>query len=106
MNQSTLYFAIPGNLATLTGGYGYDRRLLAGLRQLNVTVVHQPLDAGFPAPTAAALEETGRWLQSLHDGSTVLVDGLAYGVMDALVAVHAARLHFIALCHHPLALET
>jgi glycosyltransferase involved in cell wall biosynthesis len=106
MNPFTVYFAIPGNLATLTGGYGYDRRLLAGLRQLNVTVVHQPLDGGFPAPTAAALEETGHWLQSLQDGSTVLVDGLAYGVMDTLVAAHADRLHFIALCHHPLALET
>lgn len=106
MTQSTVYFAIPGNLATLTGGYGYDRRVLEGLRQLNVTVVHQPLDASFPAPTAAALEETGRWLESLQDHSLVLVDGLAYGAMDALAARHANRLRFIALCHHPLALET
>ena len=88
MTQSTIYFAIPGNLATLTGGYGYDRRVLEGLRQLNVTVTHQPLDASFPAPTDAALEKTGHWLESLQDNSVVLVDGLAYGVMDEIGRAH------------------
>ena len=77
MNPRTVYFAIPGNLATLTGGYGYDRKLLTGLRQFGVTVVHHMLDASFPFPTSIALNETSLWLQMLPDNSIVLIDGLA-----------------------------
>ncbi|HTR00366.1 MAG TPA: hypothetical protein VMH83_10265, partial [Candidatus Acidoferrum sp.] len=105
MKLPAVYFAIPGDIRTLTGGYGYDRRLLAGLRQLGLNVVHQPLDAGFPAPTAAALAATDAWLQSLPDATPVLVDGLAFGVMDTLTGKHGKRLRFIALCHHPLGME-
>ncbi|MES2603315.1 MAG: glycosyltransferase family 4 protein [Pseudomonadota bacterium] len=101
-----LYFAVPGDLNTLTGGYGYDRRLLVGLRALGMQVEHHALAASFPAPDAAALSAANHWLQSLPDNATVLIDGLAFGVMDAVAAQHAERLRLIALCHHPLSLET
>jgi glycosyltransferase involved in cell wall biosynthesis len=104
--HTDLYFAIPGDLNTLTGGYGYDRRLLAGLRQLGLHVQHHPLAASFPAPDAEALTATDAWLASLPTNATVLIDGLAFGVMDVLAIQHGQRLRFIALCHHPLALET
>jgi glycosyltransferase involved in cell wall biosynthesis len=101
-----LYFAVPGDLNTLTGGYGYDRRLLAGLRQLGLQAEHHALAASFPAPDVAALTAANQWLQSLPDDALVMVDGLAFGVMDELALRHATRLRFIALCHHPLSLET
>ncbi len=106
MSMHNVYFAIPGDLASLTGGYGYDRRLLLELQRLGLPIHYHRLAAGFPHPDSADLTDTDRWLHSLPDHSTVLVDGLAYGVMDGVVAQHSPRLHFCALCHHPLALET
>lgn len=106
MTQPRCFFVIPGNINTLTGGYGYDRRLLAGLQARGVDITHVALPPGFPAPDAHARAVTASLLSSLPDSSVVLVDGLAYGVLDAELAPHAARLRFIALCHHPLALET
>ncbi len=103
---SELIFAIPGDIATLTGGYGYDRQLLAGLQRLGVAVQHHALPGGFPAPTPAALAETERWFASVPDGSTLLIDGLALGVLEAAAHQHGSRLRLIALCHHPLALES
>lgn len=101
-----LYFAIPGLLDTLTGGYLYDRQLLAGLRSLGLHVEHLPLPAGFPAPDAPAMRATAELFASLPDGAMVLVDGLAFGVLDEVAQQHAKRLKLIALCHHPLALES
>jgi glycosyltransferase involved in cell wall biosynthesis len=101
-----LYFAIPGDLSTLTGGYGYNRRLLAGLRELGLTVEILQLSAGFPSPSVAELAATAALFRSLPDQAVVLVDGLAFGVLEQLAAEQRQRLRLIALCHHPLALET
>ena len=106
MGVHNVYFAIPGDLQSLTGGYGYDRRLLAGLQQLGLPIRYHALASCFPYADDTALSATNDWLQSLPDHCTVLVDGLAFAVMDQLAAAHCQRLHFCALCHHPLALET
>ncbi len=101
-----LYFAIPGDINRLTGGYGYDRRLIAELKKLGFAVEHLPLADSFPQPDAQALQATEIQFTQLPDNAIVLVDGLAFGVMDAMAEYHGKRLKLIALCHHPLALET
>lgn len=101
-----LYFAIPGDLNTLTGGYGYDRRLIGEFRLLGRAVQHVPLPSTFPMPDVGALTETQKILSGLPDSAIVIVDGLAFGAMDDIAVAEAARLRIVALCHHPLALES
>jgi glycosyltransferase involved in cell wall biosynthesis len=99
-------FAIPGDLQTRTGGYAYDRRLIDGLRALGLPIRHLAWPGSFPAPDEAALAAVSRSLAERPDGSTVLIDGLAYGAMPEVAAAESARLRLVALVHHPLALET
>jgi len=99
-------FLVPGDPASPTGGYVYDRRIIEGLRARGWSVaLHSPGD-GYPAPDAVALAEAERVVGALPDGALVVADGLAFGVLPELVHRHAQRLRWIALVHHPLALET
>lgn len=102
----SLTFAYPGNLELRTGGYGYDREIIKGLRHLGWEIDLLPLGDGFPSPTPDTLAEAEKRLSSLDDGALVVIDGLAFGVMDAWASREAQRLRIVALVHHPLALET
>lgn len=102
---ASVYFAIPGDLNTLTGGYGYDRRLISGLLECDIAVTVIPLSRTFPVLDAAAAADADSRFSALPDDAIVLVDGLAYGVLEVVAQRHGKRLKLIALCHHPLALE-
>lgn len=102
----SLEFLIPGRLDTRTGGYEYDRRIIAGLRQRNWDIAVRTLDASFPHPTGEALAHVRAVLAGVPDQATVLVDGLALGAMPDAAGEAAARVRLVALVHHPLAGET
>jgi len=102
----SLVLIVPGSLETLTGGYGYDRRIAAELVALGWSVDVRELDGSFPLPTQAARDHAAGVLGALAEGTTVLVDGLALGALPAEVEREAARLRLIGLVHHPLAAET
>jgi glycosyltransferase involved in cell wall biosynthesis len=97
---------VPGSLDTPTGGYAYDRRLVAELAARGWTVDVFDLGGGFPFPTPEALAHVDRVLAALPVGTTALCDGLAFGAMPAVAHAHRNRLTLVALVHHPLALET
>ncbi|WP_158801874.1 MULTISPECIES: glycosyltransferase family 4 protein [unclassified Acidisoma] len=99
-------FAIPGDIDTRTGGYGYDRRLIVGLRAQGFAIRHLAWPDGFPSPDGTALAAAARSLASQPDGRIVIVDGLAFGAIPELAAEEGERLRFVALVHHPLVLET
>lgn len=105
MSERSLEFVIPGDLHTVTGGYEYDRRIIAGLTALGWRVQIHALDASFPQPTAAALTQAQSVFARLPEQSVVLIDGLAGGAMPQILRAHAARLRLLALVHHPLATE-
>jgi len=96
---------VPGNLDTRTGGYGYDRAMVDGLRALGWHVDVCALDGSYPFPTAAARAATAAQVAALPDHTLVLADGLAFGAMPEDAERHATRLQWVALVHHPLALE-
>jgi glycosyltransferase involved in cell wall biosynthesis len=101
-----LYVLVPGDLDTRTGGYGYDRRMIAGLRDRGWHVDVKRLDDSFPEPTSAARAEAAQVLAAIPDGSAVLVDGLALGALPEEIERAASRVTIVALVHHPLAAET
>lgn len=103
--MSEIVFAIPGDLSLPTGGYGYDRRLLAEWREMGVAARHLPLPGSFPNPSEADLAETGRAILSQPFDSVLLIDGLAYGAFPESIAAGLAG-RVVALVHHPLGLET
>ena len=106
MSVRSLEFFIPGDLQAATGGYVYDRRIIAGLRALGWQVTIHVLDASFPHPTVAAVDHAQAMLARLPDQALVLIDGLASGAMPQAVLPHADRLRLLALVHHPLAAES
>ncbi len=105
-DRRRLWALIPGDLDTPTGGYRYDRRILAGLAGLGWRVEPCPLDASFPAPTSVARSQARQILAAIPDGGLVLVDGLAFGALPELAETEGRRLRLVALVHHPLASET
>lgn len=100
-----VFFAIPGDLATPTGGYEYARRLMAALPATNWRPRPLPLPAGFPHPSADDLGRSYQALGSLPPSALVLVDGLAFGVLPRDWLDRLGH-RWVALVHHPLALET
>jgi glycosyltransferase involved in cell wall biosynthesis len=99
-------FAVPGDLATRTGGYAYDRRIIAELAALGWRIDVLTLGDGFPFPTADTRAAARARLAELPPVPPVVVDGLALGALpDEAQALHTSH-RLIALVHHPLALET
>lgn len=98
-------FAIPGDLNTPTGGYVYDRQVMAALPGAGVAVRHLPLPDGFPFPSRAALDETGRLLAAVPESAALVIDGLAMGALPPEALARAAA-PIVCLHHHPLGLES
>ncbi len=98
-------FAIPGDIDLATGGYAYDRRVLALLPEMGIDVEHMVLTQRFPAPTKLDLCATAQALAAAASGTVLLIDGLAYGAFSAATLTSIPH-PIVALVHHPLALET
>jgi glycosyltransferase involved in cell wall biosynthesis len=96
---------VPGDLATPTGGYGYDRRMIAELGDLGWQIDLLNLGEGFPWPSEATGAAARTRLLAVPAGRTIVVDGLALGVLPETASLLAGRNPLLALVHHPLALE-
>ncbi|HEX4049432.1 MAG TPA: glycosyltransferase family 4 protein [Steroidobacteraceae bacterium] len=102
MAHEAFEFLIPGELQAATGGYVYDRRILAELRALGWRAAVRALHASFPTPSTAALEHADGVLADIPAGRPVLIDGMAFSAMPEVLRAHGARLPLVALLHMPL----
>jgi glycosyltransferase involved in cell wall biosynthesis len=98
-------FAVPGDLATPTGGYVYDRRMIAELGHLGWHIDHLDLGEGFPWPNEDTRVAAHKRLLAIPPSLIIVVDGLALGVLPGSASNLAGRNPLLALVHHPLALE-
>jgi glycosyltransferase involved in cell wall biosynthesis len=99
-------FAVPGDLDTPTGGYAYDRRMIAELRELGWRPEVINLGEGFPRPSALTRAAAKAQLADVPKGRPIVIDGLAFGVLPEAAEELQATHPLVALVHHPLALET
>jgi glycosyltransferase involved in cell wall biosynthesis len=98
-----LHFVVPGSLDQRTGGYIYDRQIVDGLRALGWTVSVHELAGRFPQADERARAAARETMAQLS-GTPSVIDGLALPAFAEL----GERLPrpWIALVHHPLAVET
>ena len=104
--MAAVTFAVPGGLDQPTGGYTYDRRVIAGLRERGCEVDVIDLGGGFPRPTSDTVRAVLPRLQRVPTGRSIVVDGLALGVLPEVAVTLRSSHRVIALVHHPLALES
>ena len=98
--------AVPGDLATPTGGYAYDRRMMAELARCGWRMQVVALGDGFPHPSEPVRAAAAALLASQPVHHPIVVDGLAFGVLPEAAAALRESHRLVALVHHPLALET
>ncbi len=100
-----LVFAVPGDLNTPTGGYVYDKRIVAELRGMGWQVEVLDLGDGFPFADDARLMRARDKLARSPSDVPLVVDGLALGVLPEAATNLCESHRLIALVHHPLAYE-
>jgi glycosyltransferase involved in cell wall biosynthesis len=98
-----VHFVVPGPLDQRTGGYLYDRRIIEGLRAEGRPVTVHELAGRFPLVDDAAREAAAAAVGAMAGGMPV-IDGLALPAFADLRERLPRR--WIALVHHPLALES
>ncbi|ONG47283.1 glycosyl transferase family 1 [Pseudoroseomonas deserti] len=99
-----LALLVPGPFGSISGGYGYDRRLVEGFRAGGHEIEVVELAGRHPLPDDAAEATARAALEALPEGVRPIVDGLGLPafapVLDQLVARGG-----IGLIHHPTAIE-
>jgi glycosyltransferase involved in cell wall biosynthesis len=101
-----LAFAVPGDLSTPTGGYAYDRRIIAELEALGWTIERINLGENFPWPAKETRASAEARLLMVPEGCPIVADGLALGALPEAARRLRANHVLVGLVHHPLALES
>lgn len=98
------WIALPGDPDTNTGGYAYARSIVSALSGLGWSLDVVALSDTFPFPSVEDHAEACEKLAQLPADRPVLVDGLAFGALSNEFLNESGH-RWIALVHHPLALE-
>ncbi len=95
---------VPGPIDTVSGGYGYDRRILDGLAQAGHRVRAVELAGRHPLPDDRAEEAALTAIASLAPEEIAVIDGLCLPSFSQAAEAIVAR-HTVGLIHHPTPLE-
>lgn len=96
---------VPAPFDTVSGGYNYDRAIVAGLRSDGHEVAVVELAGRHPLPDGTALHAAGAAWDALSEHTVPVIDGLCLPAFAPL-AEALARRRTVGLIHHPTALET
>ncbi len=101
-DKTPLHIVIPGRLDTPTGGFVYDRHMIAGLQAGGRCAGVHLLAGSFPNASAETIAAAATQLAALPTAAWVIVDGLALTPLAPCFRQASGRLRLIALIHHPL----
>jgi glycosyltransferase involved in cell wall biosynthesis len=96
---------VPAPLATISGGYIYDRKIIAASRAAGHAVDVQELAGTHPLADAQAEAAARAAWNALPEGAVPVIDGLGLPAFAPLADALAAR-HSVGLIHHPTSHET
>jgi glycosyltransferase involved in cell wall biosynthesis len=99
-----LALLVPGPFSTISGGYGYDRRLVEGFRAAGHEVRVVELEGRHPLPDEAAKASARAALEGIDAETRIVIDGLGLPAFAPLVEELAQR-RAVGLIHHPTAIE-
>ncbi len=91
---------VPAPLSANSGGYGYDRRVIAEMRAAGHTVDIHELQGRHPLPDDAAKASARAAWEALAPDALPIIDGLGLPAFDGLI-----NRACIGLIHHPTSLE-
>ena len=98
-----LALLVPGPFDAVSGGYAYDRRMVAGLRAAGHDVRVVELSGQFPLADDTARGAAAAAWAGLATDEMPIIDGLALPAFSATALAERAG---VGLIHHPTALET
>lgn len=104
MSALAIALMVPAPFDAVSGGYGYDRRIVSGLRARGHAVRVVELAGRHPLPDARAEAAAWQAIADLRPGEIPVIDGLGLpSFARAAEAIsHAA---VVGLIHHPTPLE-
>ena len=102
----TLCLLVPGPLDQRTGGYLYNRRMMASLRDRGWRVAVPPLEGRFRSPDRRAAKALGDVLAALPADATALIDSLALPALAGVPSGAVRCRRVVALVHHLASDET
>ncbi len=96
---------VPAPFDAVSGGYAYDRRTIAGLREAGHTVRVIELSGTHPLTDELARDAACAAWDSIGENVRPIIDGLALPAFVGLDDALSAR-STVGLIHHPTSLET
>jgi glycosyltransferase involved in cell wall biosynthesis len=96
---------VPAPFDAVSGGYEYDRRMVAGLREAGHSVRVVELSGAHPMADATARDAARAAWDSIALSSRPIIDGLALPAFAGLGDALEAR-DTVGLVHHPTSLES